>query len=106
MQRPPPTPLKTCYYSDDIDNQEIDEGTKLIKLLTHEEAYEARKRLREYKTIAIWNGTSYCSKRRMAPLQEDGPNLILQQKIVDKLTEMGKLNERTLTTATTQLFTR
>ena len=37
----------------------------------------------------------------MAHLREVGPDLILQQNIVNKLTEMGELNERNLTNATT-----
>jgi len=101
IKQPPPIPLSIRYYSDDVESQSIDVGCKLIKLLLIETANEARARLEKYPTQAIWNGTTYCTKRRMASLRKIGPAVIMQQKIVNKLTEMGELDERNLSNATT-----
>ena len=57
--------------------------------------------LEKYRTKAIWNGKRRCGKRRMAKLKTAGPDVIMQRKIIDKLTELGELNERSLSKATT-----
>ena len=101
IQKPPPVPLSIRYYSDDVEIQSINDGCKLNKLLSIVEANEAKGRLEKYPTQAIWNGTTYCTKRRMASLRKIGPAVIMQQKIVNKLTEMGELDERNLSNATT-----
>ena len=94
------SPIKITYY-DNTETKYIDEGCRLFKVLSRLEAEEARIRLEKYRTKAIWNGKRRCEKRRMAKLEKTGPDVIMKRKVLDKLTELGELIERSLSNAAT-----